>query len=238
MLIEDSRKLDAAAWEGKVCGYSKESKYCRVWNPKTRRVVESKNVTFIETPPHLLPPPSTLSLLQYLVLPSWDIDDDTLDNDYISYDDLLRDVRDYTVFLNFTANIPANHENTSGVSTDAQVQEVVDQIRDFTRRGLLTHAASSPGAASPAEPLPEAVREPWEGGVSPLSGRGTSQKTAELSPAPVPAAAIKGAAMRNDMIHRANVVTRRAAAELTGAVTRYRGVRPSKKQQQRRQQHH
>ena len=30
------------------------------------------------------------------------------------------------------------------------------------------------------------------------------------------------------MIHRSNVVTRRAAAELTGAVTRYRRVRPNK----------
>ena len=28
--IKDSRKLDAAAWEGKVCGYSKEGKSYRV----------------------------------------------------------------------------------------------------------------------------------------------------------------------------------------------------------------
>ena len=53
--IKDSRNLDAAAWEGKVCGYSEESKSYRVWNPKPHRVVESRNVTFIETPPHLLP---------------------------------------------------------------------------------------------------------------------------------------------------------------------------------------
>ena len=30
--------------------------------------------------------------------------------------------------------------------------------------------------------------------------------------------------MRNNIIHRLNVVTRRAASELTGAFTRYRGV--------------
>ena len=93
--IKYSRKLDAAAWERKVCGYSKESKSYRVWNPKTRRVVESRNVTFIETPPHLLPPPSELSPIQDLVPPSWDDDNDTLNNGYISYDDLLQDVRDY-----------------------------------------------------------------------------------------------------------------------------------------------
>ena len=43
--VNDSRKLVAAAWEGKVCGYSEESKSYRVWNAKTRRVVESRNVT-------------------------------------------------------------------------------------------------------------------------------------------------------------------------------------------------
>ena len=98
-----------------MCGYSEESKSYRVWNPKTRHVVESRNVTFIKTPSHLLLPRSKLSPLQNLVLPTWYIDDDTLDSDYISYDDLLRDVRGYTGVLNFTANAPANHANVSGV---------------------------------------------------------------------------------------------------------------------------
>ena len=86
--IKDSRKLDAAAWERKVCG-SEERKSCRVWNPETHRVVESRNVTFIGKPPHLLLPPSNLSPLQY--------DEDTMDSDYISYDDQLWDVRDTTL---------------------------------------------------------------------------------------------------------------------------------------------
>ena len=68
--IKDFRKLDAAAWEGKVCDYGEKSKSDRVLNPKTRRVVESRNVIFIETPPHLLPPPSKLSPPQDLVPPS------------------------------------------------------------------------------------------------------------------------------------------------------------------------
>ena len=161
--IKDSRKLDAAAWERKVCGCSEERKSYRVWNPKTHRIVESRNVTFIETPPQLIPPPLKLSPLQDLAPPSWDIDDDTLDIDCISYDDLLRDVRDYTGVLDFTAHAPANHENASGVSADPQVQELVDQIRDLTRRDLLTPAAPSPEAAAPAEPLPGAVREPLSG---------------------------------------------------------------------------
>ena len=106
--IKDSRKLDAAAWQGKVCGCSEKSKSYRVWDPKTYRVVKSRNVTFINKAQHVLLPPSKLFPFQDLVPPSWDLDDSTLNNDCISYDDLLRDVRDYTGVLDFTANTPAN----------------------------------------------------------------------------------------------------------------------------------
>ena len=89
---------------------------------------------------------------------------------------------------------------------------------------------------APAESLPGEVREPLPGGAStPLSGGAptpsgvrASPETAQPSPALVPATARTGAAVRNNSIHRSNVVTRRAAAELTGAATRYRGVRPIK----------
>ena len=143
--------------EGKVCGCSVERKSYRVRNPKTRRVVESRDVTFIETPPHILFRPSQLASLQNRVPPSWDLDDSTLKNDFISYGDLLRNVRDNAGGLDFTANIPANHENASGMSADPQVHGLVDEIRDFTRRDLLMPAVSTPGAESPVEPLPEAA---------------------------------------------------------------------------------
>ena len=87
--IRDSKKLDAAVWEGKVCGYSEERKYFGVWNPKTHRVMESRNASFIKTPPHLLPSYFKLSPLQDLVPPSWDLDGNTVDNDSILYDDLM-----------------------------------------------------------------------------------------------------------------------------------------------------
>ena len=66
------------------------------------------------------------------------------------------------------------------------------------------------------------------GGASTPSGGRASPETARPSPAPVPATAKTGANIRNNRIHRSNVVTWRAAAELTGAVTRYRGVRHNK----------
>ena len=162
--IKDSKKLDAMAWEGKLCGYSLENKSYRVWNPKTDHIVESSNVTFIEIPSHLLPPPSHLPPLHDLVRLSWDFDDNTLDNDYISYNDLLQDIRDYSGVLVFTANnIPASHKNASGVSANPQGQGLVSQIHDLTWRDLLTPAAPSSGAASPAKSLPGAVGRPSSG---------------------------------------------------------------------------
>ena len=59
------------------------------------------------------------------------------------------------------------------------------------------------------------------------SGGRASQETGGLSPGPMPATSRRGTAMRNNRIDRPNVVTRRAATELTGAVTRYRGVGPN-----------
>ena len=107
------------------------------------------------------------------------------------------------------------------------MQELVDQIRDLTRRDLLTPAAPSPGAASPTEPLSGAVRKPLSGRASPPSEVGASQETEGLSPAPIPATSRRGGAVPNIRVHRPNIVTGRASAELTGAATRCRGERPN-----------
>ena len=54
--IKDAKKLESRSWEGILCGFSEnEALSYRVWNPKTCRVLESRNVTFIETPPHFIP---------------------------------------------------------------------------------------------------------------------------------------------------------------------------------------
>ena len=81
---------------------------------------------------------------------------------------------------------------------------------------------------APAEYLLGEVQEPLSGGASTPSGVRPSPKTTRPLPIPVPATARTGGAIRNNRVHRPNVVTRRAAAELTGAVTRYKGVRPNK----------
>ena len=49
-------KLEPKAWEGLMIGYGKDSRSYRIYNPQTRRITESRNVTFIETLPKALPP--------------------------------------------------------------------------------------------------------------------------------------------------------------------------------------
>ncbi|CAN0579240.1 unnamed protein product, partial [Ectocarpus sp. 12 AP-2014] len=44
------RKLNPKAWEGRLCGYSMDSKSFRIYNPEKGNVRESRNVIFIETP--------------------------------------------------------------------------------------------------------------------------------------------------------------------------------------------
>ena len=44
-----TKKLDCRAWEGRLVGYSVDNKSFPVYNPATRSVRESRNVTFIET---------------------------------------------------------------------------------------------------------------------------------------------------------------------------------------------
>ena len=78
------------------------------------------------------------------------------------------------------------------------------------------------------EPLSGGASTPLSGGASTLSGVRASPETARPSPAPVPATARTGAAIRNNRIHRPKVVTRRVAAELMSAVTHYKRVRPNK----------
>ncbi|CAB1113505.1 unnamed protein product [Ectocarpus sp. CCAP 1310/34] len=46
-----TRKLEHLAWEGRLVGYSTDSKSYRIYNSETRRARVSRNFVFIETPP-------------------------------------------------------------------------------------------------------------------------------------------------------------------------------------------
>ena len=51
-----TRKLGGRAFEGKLCGFSQDSRAYRIYHPAKGTVVESSNVTFLETPAYSLPP--------------------------------------------------------------------------------------------------------------------------------------------------------------------------------------
>ena len=50
-----TRKLDGRTFEGKLCGFSQDSRAYKIYNPAKGTVVESRNVTFLETPAYSLP---------------------------------------------------------------------------------------------------------------------------------------------------------------------------------------
>ena len=106
--IQTSNKRGHTSWEGMVCDFSEiESNSYRIWNPKTRRVVESRNVVFIETPPNLLPAARRLSPEQALESLSYNFSDDTLNDNYVSHDGMLWDVFDYTSALDLGVDTPS-----------------------------------------------------------------------------------------------------------------------------------
>ena len=161
-----------------MCDYSEENISNLVLNPKTRRVVENRNVTFIETSSHLLfPAYEALSVARSGAA--------IVGSRRGHSGQRLHFIRRLTAgckrlhlcVVDSTANVPANHKYTSRVSADPQVQGSVDQTRDLTRRDVLTPAVPSPRAASTAEPLPGATEEPLSRGASPPSEGGASPET-------------------------------------------------------------
>ena len=118
--IKDAKKLEPKSWEGMLCGFSDDEELSyQIWNPKTHRLVESRNVTFVETPPHLILQPTRLCPLQEL--PPAELVDD-----YAPTDDVLRDVRDDTAILDFNVNIPAEHANAESVEGDPGMEPILE----------------------------------------------------------------------------------------------------------------
>ena len=94
-----TQKLGNEAWEGRLCGYSEESTAYPVYNPETRKVVESRNVVFFETPPHIVLPPDD-SGYQVSGWKPMNDNNELYNND----DNLLRDSRDYTSRIDLNNN--------------------------------------------------------------------------------------------------------------------------------------
>ena len=99
------KKLDSHAWEGRFVGYRSNGTFFTIYNPVTKRVVESRNVIFLKTPD---------------VAPELGLEDEVnFSKSLFNYgddSDLLRDGRGYTSHLDLNMLIslklpPLLHRN-------------------------------------------------------------------------------------------------------------------------------
>ena len=100
----------------RLVGYSVDSKSFRVYNSSPRSVPESRNVIFVEIP-SVLPEPDLVS--------GFDEGEFTYDD----YDDMVRDVRNYTSKLDLSSPAAADR-----AVEDLSVRDLLEQIRETTDR--------------------------------------------------------------------------------------------------------
>lgn len=81
---------------------------------KTRHVVDDSNAVLLEIS-HLIPQPKRLSLLQDQS-PSLDFIEDTHDDNYVSSEEMLQDVRHYTTALDFNSDTHVDRDGLQGKS--------------------------------------------------------------------------------------------------------------------------
>ena len=148
-----TKKLALKAVEGRLVGHSSNSKSYRVYNTVTRCIIESRNVIFIETPSRPLPPPSEgPQFLMQDLPPGDDPDRDNQGHNYITDDDFLRDLRNYTSVVDYPGSASTDHVTANRRSENTLVAELLGRISAITRRDLLEDGALS-GEASPTGEL-------------------------------------------------------------------------------------
>ena len=111
-----TKKLESRAWEGRLVGYSLDSKSYRLYNAQTIRVRESGNVIFIET----TPAPPTLDERGFV----------EGEFTYADQNDMIRDVRNCTTNHSVDALSP-NH-----AVGDPSVLEFLENISTVNNRDL------------------------------------------------------------------------------------------------------
>ena len=166
-----TKPLALKAVEGRLMRYSSNSKSYRVYNPVTRCLMESRIIIFIKTPSRLLPPPSEGPQRFMKELPP--ADDSGRDNkghSYITDDDFLRDIRNYTSVKSRPGSPSTDHITASRRSENILVAKPLGRISAVTRRDLLEDGAL-PGKPSPTGEVPQGgVLECPEQPTSPAGG--------------------------------------------------------------------
>ena len=112
-------KLDPHAWEERLAGYCSNITSFRIFNLATMRMVESRNVIFLETP---------------AVAPKLRLGDEAnFSRSLFNYgddNDLLRDIRDHTSRLDLNTSI--SHVSVfdfHNASSTTQLEELIENVR-------------------------------------------------------------------------------------------------------------
>ena len=130
-----TKKLDRA-WEGRLVGYSVDRKSFRVYNPASRSVRESINITFTETPSVMREPD---------LVSGFDEGDFTYDE----YDGMERDVRSSTSNLDLSSHPAVNRE-----VQDPPVWNLLQTFRETTNRDAAAiRNSSDPPETPPVESI-------------------------------------------------------------------------------------
>ena len=154
-----TKKLEDRSWEGRLCGYSQDTKAYRIYNEKTNKV-ESRNVVFIETPSKLVSPPTNE--------PDNINDMDNIDilsfHDVQEGHDMLRDV---TSRIDFNKDVTYDHTIPIVQPRDPAIAEILTKIRGLTQADVLA-GKETPG--TPADGI--------DGQKSPTNDGGRQQPAA------------------------------------------------------------
>ena len=163
-----TKKLEDRSWEGRLCGYSQDTKAYRIYNAKTNKVVESRNVVFIETPSKLVSQPTNepdninenIGILSFL--------------DVQKGHGMLRDVRDYTSRIDFNNDVTYDHTIPIMQPGDLAIAEILTRIRGLTQADIL---AGKKTLRSPADGV-DGLHSPTDdgGGQQPAAGGGSGEQ--------------------------------------------------------------
>ena len=222
--LRDTKKLALKEVEGRLVGYSSDSKSYRVYNPVTRCIIESRNVIFIETPSRLLPPPSEgPQLLMQELPPGDDPDRDSKGHNYITDDDFLRDLRNYKSVVDHPGSASTDHVTASRRSENTLVAELLGRISAITPQDLLKDDAL-PGEASLTGEVPEQPTSPNGRPVeAPFEGSSSLQQHGQSHHGMTPVVTRAGNAAHslrelsaNDSAHLAEFATNSTLSESSG----------------------
>ena len=222
--LRDTKKLALKAVEGRLVGYSSDSKSYRVYNPVTRCIIESRNVIFIETPSRLLPPPSKgPQLLKQELPPGDDPDRDSKGHNYITDDHFLRDLRNYKSVVDHPGSASTDHVTASRRSENTLMAKLLGRISAITPLDLLKDDAL-PGEASLTGEVPEQPTSPAGGPVeAPFEGPSSLQQHRQSHHGVTPVVTRAGNAARslrefsaNDFAHLAEFATNSTLSESSG----------------------